>query len=82
MNDQPRCQWFVMCRKPAPFQVEHPTLGWVDICADHLTWLGDDPSPTQFVPPLLVGVLARHPGHPQARRRAIDVHPTQERQGG
>lgn len=53
MTDQtPICAWFAQCDQPAPFQVEHPTLGWVDICVGHLEWLGDEPSPTQFVPPL------------------------------
>jgi hypothetical protein len=55
------CQWFAQCTSPAQFQVEHPTLGWVDICAEHVVWLGETPSPTQFVPPLAANVLNRHP---------------------
>lgn len=61
-NGTPRCRWFLRCTNPAGFQVEHPTLGWVDICQDHLTWLGESPSPTQFVPPLAAAVSDRHGG--------------------
>ena len=60
-EDGPVCQWFAGCTRPAPQQVEHPTLGWVDCCDQHLAWLGTNPSPTQFVPPLAAGVLRRHP---------------------
>jgi hypothetical protein len=55
------CKWFANCANGATHQVEHPTLGWVDICPDCLKWLGTDPSPTQFVPPLAANVLNRHP---------------------
>lgn len=55
----PTCRWFAKCKNPAGHQVEHPTLGWVDICSVHLAWLGDHPSPTQFVPPLAAAVLDR-----------------------
>lgn len=55
----PVCMWFAACTDPAPQQVRHPTLGWVDICNAHLAWLGDKPSPTQFIPPLAANVLAR-----------------------
>ena len=57
----PRCQWFAKCTEPAPKQVEHPKLGWVDICEKHLAWLGPNPSPTQFIPPLAAAVLSRNP---------------------
>ncbi len=55
------CRWFAKCPNPAPQQVEHPTLGWVNICDAHLAWLGPEPSPTQFVPPLAAAVLDRNP---------------------
>ena len=55
------CRWFAKCTKPAPQQVQHPSLGWVNICDDHLAWLGPDPSPTQFVPPLAAAGLDRTP---------------------
>ena len=55
------CQWFANCHNPASRQVEHPTLGWVDICSAHVEWLGPNPSPTLFVPPLAASVLNRHP---------------------
>lgn len=61
MNESPICRWFAACTEPAPQQVEHPTIGWVDICDNHLAWLGDKPSPTQFVPPLAARVLDRKP---------------------
>ncbi len=47
------CQWFAECHNDSTKQVEHPTIGWVDICDEHIKWLGDKPSPTQFVPPLV-----------------------------
>lgn len=56
----PICRWFARCKNEATNQVEHPTLGWVDICDKHLEWLGDNPSPTMFVPPLAAAVLDRH----------------------
>ncbi len=65
-NEQvPICMWFARCANPAPQQVQHPTIdhgepGWVNICDAHLAWLGDKPSPTQFVPPLVAAVLDRH----------------------
>ena len=46
------CQWFFNCHNPATKQVEHPVLGWVDCCDGHIAWLGDDPSPTMFIPPM------------------------------
>jgi hypothetical protein len=55
------CRWFAKCTNPAPQQVEHPALGWVNICDDHLAWLGPEPSPTQFYPPLAAAVLDRNP---------------------
>lgn len=54
-----RCRWFAKCRNEADKQVEHPTLGWVNICDEHIAWLGTNPSPTQFVPPLAAAVLDR-----------------------
>lgn len=56
---QPVCGWFASCTNAPTNQVSHPTLGWVDICDDHLAWLGDHPSPTQFAPPLAANILAR-----------------------
>lgn len=58
-HETPACRWFARCTEPAGHQVEHPTLGWVDICDGHLLWLGDHPSPTQFIPPLAAAVLDR-----------------------
>lgn len=55
------CDWFAMCTEQATSQVEHPTLGWVDICEKHLKWLGPNPSPTQFVPPLAANTLKKYP---------------------
>lgn len=60
-DPQPRCRWFANCAEAATNQVEHPTLGWVDIGDRCLAWLGEDPSPIQFVPPLAAAVLDRHP---------------------
>lgn len=60
-DDMPRCRWFAKCANDAPQQVEHPTLGWVNICDAHLKWLGPNPSPTQFIPPLAAAVLGRNP---------------------
>lgn len=59
--DTQTCRWFAKCTKQSSKQVEHPTLGWVNICDDHLAWLGSTPSPTQFIPPLAAAVLDRHP---------------------
>lgn len=56
-----RCRWFAKCTNETDKQVEHPTLGWVDTCAEHIAWLGENPSPTQFVPPLAASVLDQHP---------------------
>ena len=58
MTDLPTCNWFLKCTNKATQQVEHPTIGWVDICDEHLVWLAEDdvPNPTKFVPPL----AARH----------------------
>lgn len=52
------CNWFLHCKELATKQVEHPTLGWVDICDKHLDWLSEDGylNPTKCVPPL----VARH----------------------
>jgi hypothetical protein len=57
---QPICRWFAKCKNPSNKQIEHPTLGWVNICDVHLEWLGENPSHTQFVPPLTAAVLDRH----------------------
>lgn len=51
------CGWFHDCHKEATQDVEHPTLGWVPICPDHLTWLTQDVTdgrvnPTRLVPPM------------------------------
>lgn len=59
MNDL-TCRWFAKCTNAVTSQVEHPTLGWVDICDAHIAWLGDKPSPTQFVPPMVAASLDRH----------------------
>lgn len=47
-----KCEWFAKCNNEATKDVDHPTLGWVPCCDVHIIWLGDKPSPTQFVPPL------------------------------
>lgn len=47
-----QCQWFLLCTNDATAQVEHPTLGWIDICETHVDWLGTAPSRTQFIPPM------------------------------
>ena len=47
------CQWFFNCNNEATKQVNHPRLGWVDICDHCVAWLGKNPSITQFVPPLV-----------------------------
>jgi hypothetical protein len=67
LTASPVCRWFAKCTNPATQQVEHPTIGWVNICDTHLTWLGPNPSPTQFIPPLAAAVLDRNP----AARAAI-----------
>jgi hypothetical protein len=74
MAGPPVCRWFAKCTRPAPQQVEHPTLGWVNICDECLAWLGPNPSPTQFVPPLAADVLDRNP----AARAIILTHTTEE----
>lgn len=55
-----RCRWFAKCTETTTNQVKHPTLGWVDTCDKHIAWLGDNPSPTQFIPPLAASVLDRN----------------------
>lgn len=55
-----RCRWFAKCNNDSEKQVHHPTLGWVDICDEHLAWLGPNPSPTQFIPPLAASVLDKN----------------------
>jgi hypothetical protein len=57
------CAWFLRCERPATHQVEHPTIGWVDICEDCLAWLGDSPSPTQYVPPIVAASASRLAQH-------------------
>lgn len=57
-----RCRWFLHCQNDATSDVEHPTLGWVPTCDQHIDWLGTNPSPTQFVPPLAANVSDRHGG--------------------
>jgi hypothetical protein len=47
------CGWFARCPNPADKDVEHPTLGSVPCCDEHIAWLGPNPSPTQFVPPMV-----------------------------
>jgi hypothetical protein len=71
------CQWFALCEHEATKQVEHPTLGWVDICDDHLAWLGERPSPTQFVPPLAAAVMSRRA---TVSFEVVGVYPTEQRQ--
>ena len=52
-----RCDWFAQCFSPATKQVDHPMLGWTNICDAHLAWLKTDPqNPTYFVPP----IVAKH----------------------
>jgi hypothetical protein len=36
------CAWFLSCKKPAVADVEHLTLGWIPICAEHLDWIQAD----------------------------------------
>ena len=36
------CGWFLNCRVEAYADVEHPTLGSVPVCEDHLRWLQED----------------------------------------
>lgn len=63
------CEWFLDCHEPSTSVVEHPTLGDVEICHRHVTWLLEDlhpdgsPNPTKMVPP----IAAKH----GARVRAI-----------
>lgn len=53
----PVCRWFAACRQPATLDVEHPTLGWVPICDQHLEWLSDQPNGgPKWVPP----IVAKH----------------------
>lgn len=47
------CQWFLRCENPATKDVEHPTVGWVPICDEHLDWLSDQPNGgPKWVPPI------------------------------
>jgi hypothetical protein len=43
-KDKPddECHWFLGCRNAADKDVEHPTLGWVLTCDDHIAWLQED----------------------------------------
>jgi hypothetical protein len=41
-RDDDQCHWFLGCKDTATVDVDHPTLGWVPICQDHLTWLQED----------------------------------------
>lgn len=57
MTTEKECAWFLDCHDEAIAQVDHPTLGWVDICGKHCDWLVEDatengPNPTKMVPPL------------------------------
>lgn len=36
------CHWFLGCRQEAKKDIEHPTLGWVPICDEHIEWLKED----------------------------------------
>lgn len=47
------CDWFAKCTKPMYAEVQHPTIGWVNICREHLEWLGDSwlPSITERFKP-------------------------------
>lgn len=40
-----QCFWFLRCAKPATRKVEHPTLGWIPCCDDHIAWLEQDGTP-------------------------------------
>lgn len=33
------CHWFLDCSNKADKDVEHPTLGWVPCCQNHINWL-------------------------------------------
>jgi len=47
------CAWFIGCHNPSEGTVDHPTLGNVEICREHIDWLQNDFSPTKMVPPIL-----------------------------
>jgi len=71
----PTCRWFAACTKVAPHQVEHPTLGWVNICTDHLAWLSDAPGGgPKWVPPLVAARCDGLPeGHPYRVIAGLDA---------
>lgn len=52
--DMATCDWFLMCKNESAGVVEHPTLGDVEICQEHIDWLLTDYSPTKMVPPMAV----------------------------
>ena len=39
------CQWFALCYAPAHRQVNHPILGWLYCCENHIAWMGDSVGP-------------------------------------
>lgn len=47
------CAWFIGCHNPSEATVDHPTLGPVECCKEHVDWLMEDFSPTKMVPPIL-----------------------------
>lgn len=55
------CAWFHGCHQPSTATVDHPTLGPVECCAEHVAWITTDYSPTKLVPPIAARTLARHP---------------------
>lgn len=54
------CEWFHNCHNPSTATVEHPTLGDVEICAEHAAWLLGDFSPTKLLPPMVARALEAH----------------------
>lgn len=53
------CQWFHGCHNPSIGALEHPTIGWVECCEQHMVWVLDDPSPTKMMPPMVARSMGR-----------------------
>jgi hypothetical protein len=51
------CEWFHKCDNEAVALVDHPTLGEVPTCGEHVDWLTVDWSPTKMVPPMAARVM-------------------------
>jgi hypothetical protein len=65
------CEWFVGCRNESVGMVEHPTLGDVEICQEHVVWLETDFSPTKMIPP-----MAARAAQPRGSRRSAEAPPS------